>query len=173
MHHLAALTASLLNPLFRLQQEPTEPVNITLHVDSTAFRVSLSKYTVSFNSSNWNKPQLVHIQAGASCLESADVTCYLSCKGIFGVPLACAPLLHCLALLQRTSFPRKKAPQSSGWTSPGLPPGPTGPLSRGRRPFGELGLGVCDILDPGTRPYLRVNVMGYFNSPDDQLTLPC
>ncbi|KAK2076837.1 hypothetical protein QBZ16_005063 [Prototheca wickerhamii] len=47
----------------QLQQEPTEPVNITLHVDNTAFRVSLSKYTVSFNSSNWNKPQLVHIQA--------------------------------------------------------------------------------------------------------------
>ena len=78
MHHLAALTPSLLNPLFRLQQEPTEPVNIALHVDSTAFRVSLSKYTVSFNSSNWNKPQLVHIRAGASCLESADDLCYTS-----------------------------------------------------------------------------------------------
>ncbi|KAK2076834.1 hypothetical protein QBZ16_005060 [Prototheca wickerhamii] len=47
----------------QLQQEPTEPVNVTLHVDSTAFRVSLSRYTVSFNSSDWNKPQLVHIQA--------------------------------------------------------------------------------------------------------------
>ena len=76
--HTPPLTASLLYPPFRLQQKPKGPVNVTLHVDSTAFRVSLSKYTVSFNSSNWNKPQLVHIRAGASCLESADDLCYTS-----------------------------------------------------------------------------------------------
>ena len=78
MQRIATLTVSLPTFIFRLQQEPTEPVNVTLHVDSTAFRVSLSRYTVSFNSSNWNKPQLVHIQAGASCLESADDLCYTS-----------------------------------------------------------------------------------------------
>ena len=75
MQRIATLTVSLPTFIFRLQQEPTEPVNVTLHVDSTAFRVSLSRYTVSFNSSNWNKPQLVHIQAGASFLESADEPC--------------------------------------------------------------------------------------------------
>ena len=64
MSHTPPLTAPLLDSPLRLQQKPKGPVNVTLHVDSTAFRVSLSKYTVSFNSSNWNKPQLVHIRAG-------------------------------------------------------------------------------------------------------------